>query len=157
MSEPESPYERIAALCVALCGLVYLAACVAGRITMPQGAVNASWSRNPSAGTYTAHLASPGGTTGRIGVPKFGGSGVTVTVNGAVVWSGGTFTPRPGIGGGTQDDKYIYLTTHTVFQRRVKSRRVVVPVEDQLPVLKAALRRSVAVVPIEEGRSDIRA
>jgi hypothetical protein len=83
---------------------------VEGRITMPQGAVNASWSRNPSAGTYTARLTSPSGTTGRIGVPKFGSSSVTVTVNGAVVWSGGAFSPRPGIGGGTQDDTYIYLT-----------------------------------------------
>lgn len=83
---------------------------VEGRITMPEGAVNASWSRNPSAGTYTARLTSPGGTTGRIGVPKLGSSSVTVSVNGAAVWSGGAFTPRPGIGGGTQDDKYIYLT-----------------------------------------------
>jgi hypothetical protein len=83
---------------------------VEGRITMPQGAVDASWSRNPSAGTYTARLTSPTGTTGRIGVPTFGGAGVSVSVNGAVVWSGGTFTPRPGIGGGTQDDRYIYLT-----------------------------------------------
>ena len=83
---------------------------VEGRITMPQGAVNASWSRNPSAGTYTASLTSPAGTTGRIGVPKFGSSNVTVSVNGAVVWSAGTFTAAPGISGGSQDASYIYLT-----------------------------------------------
>lgn len=83
---------------------------VEGRITMPQGAVNASWSRNASAGTFTAHLVSPAGTTGRIGVPKFGSSTVSVTVNGSVVWSGGVFTPRIGITGATQDDSYIYLT-----------------------------------------------
>ncbi|GAB3849591.1 alpha-L-rhamnosidase C-terminal domain-containing protein [Dactylosporangium cerinum] len=82
---------------------------VEGRITMPQGAVNASWSRNPSAGTFTATLNSPSGTTGRVGIPKLTGN-ITVSVNGAVVWNNGTFTPRPGIGGGSQDDAYVYLT-----------------------------------------------
>ena len=82
---------------------------VEGRITMPQGAVNASWSRDPSAGTFTSQLTSPAGTTGRVGIPKLGGN-ITVSVNGAVVWSNGTFTPQPGIGGGTQDDAYVYLT-----------------------------------------------
>jgi hypothetical protein len=82
---------------------------VEGRITMPQGAVNASWSRDPSAGTFTSQLTSPAGTTGRVGIPKLTGN-ITVSVNGAVVWSNGTFTPRPGIGGGSQDDAYVYLT-----------------------------------------------
>lgn len=81
-----------------------------GRITMPQGAVNASWSRTPSAGTYAAQLTSPSGTTGRIGVPKFGGGNVSVSVNGRVVWTNGTFTPTPGITGASQDDTYVYLT-----------------------------------------------
>ena len=82
---------------------------VEGRITMPQGAINASWSRNPSAGTFTSQITSPAGTTGRVGIPKLTGN-ITVSVNGAVVWSNGTFTARPGIGGGTQDDAYVYLT-----------------------------------------------
>jgi hypothetical protein len=82
---------------------------VEGRITMPQGPVNAAWSRNPSAGTFTAQLTSPAGTTGRVGIPKLAGD-ITVSVNGAVVWADGTFTARPGIGGGTQDDAYVYLT-----------------------------------------------
>jgi len=81
-----------------------------GRITLPQGQLNAAWSRNPTAGTYTARLTSPAGTTGRIGVPKLTGTNVTVSVNGAVVWSNGTFTPRPGIGGASQDSNYVYLT-----------------------------------------------
>ncbi|MGW3646251.1 alpha-L-rhamnosidase-related protein [Streptomyces sp. NPDC000878] len=81
-----------------------------GRITMPQGAINASWSRVPAAGTYSAHLTSPAGTNGRIGVPKFGGSDVSVSVNGNVVWSNGTFTPTSGITGASQDDTYVYLT-----------------------------------------------
>ncbi|HEV7978653.1 MGH1-like glycoside hydrolase domain-containing protein [Amycolatopsis sp.] len=81
-----------------------------GRITLPQGQLNAAWSRNPAAGTYTSRLTSPAGTTGRIGVPKLGGTNVSVSVNGAVVWSNGTFTPRPGIGAGSQDGNYVYLT-----------------------------------------------
>ncbi|WP_405914973.1 MGH1-like glycoside hydrolase domain-containing protein [Streptomyces sp. NBC_00728] len=81
-----------------------------GRITLPQGAVNASWSRDPAAGTYAAHLTSPAGTTGRIGVPKLGGGDVSVSVNGSVVWRGGTFTPTSGITGASQDDTYVYLT-----------------------------------------------
>ena len=81
-----------------------------GRITLPQGAVDASWSRAPAAGTYSAHLTSPSGTTGRIGVPKFGGGNVTVSVNGSVVWRNGAFTPISGITGGSQDDTYVYLT-----------------------------------------------
>jgi hypothetical protein len=81
-----------------------------GRITMPQGAVSASWSRDASAGTYAARLTSPSGTTGRIGVPKFGGGNISVTVNGAVVWRDGSFTPTSGITGASQDDTYVYLT-----------------------------------------------
>ncbi|MFD4604532.1 alpha-L-rhamnosidase [Streptomyces sp. NPDC058464] len=81
-----------------------------GRITMPQGAVDASWSRDPAAGTYSAHLTSPSGSTGRIGVPKFGGGDVSVSVNGTVVWHGGSFTPAAGITGASQDGAYVYLT-----------------------------------------------
>jgi hypothetical protein len=83
---------------------------VEGRITLPQGALNASWSRNPAAGTFSSHLVSPAGSSGRIGVPKLGGSNLSITVNGATVWSGGTFTARPGITGAGQDDAYVYLT-----------------------------------------------
>jgi hypothetical protein len=76
---------------------------------MPQGQVNASWSRDPAAGTFTSQLTSPAGSTGRVGIPKLTGN-ITVSVNGAVVWSNGIFTARPGIGGGSQDDAYVYLT-----------------------------------------------
>lgn len=81
-----------------------------GRITMPQGAIDASWSRNPAAGTYTAHLTSPSGTTGRIGIPKSGGGNISVSVNGNVVWRNGSFTPTAGITGASQDDTHVYLT-----------------------------------------------
>jgi hypothetical protein len=82
---------------------------VEGRITLPQGPVNASWSRDASAGTFTSQLTSPAGTTGRVGIPKQTGN-ITVSVNGAVVWSNGAFTAQPGIAGGSQDDTYVYLT-----------------------------------------------
>jgi hypothetical protein len=81
-----------------------------GRITLPQGPLNAGWSRDPAAGTYTARLTSPAGATGRIGVPKLTGANISVSVNGAVVWSNNVFTPRPGISGGSQDSAYVYLT-----------------------------------------------
>jgi hypothetical protein len=83
---------------------------VAGRITTPQGRIEASWTRNPTAGTFNATLTAPAGTTGRIGVPKLGGANPTVTVGGATVWSDGTFTSRPGITGASQDRSYVYLT-----------------------------------------------
>ena len=81
-----------------------------GRITLPQGQLNATWSRNPGAGTYTARLTSPGGTTGRIGVPKLSGTNISVSVSGSIVWQDNTFTPRPGISAASQDDNYVYLT-----------------------------------------------
>ncbi|MFE2427668.1 trehalase family glycosidase [Streptomyces sp. NPDC059373] len=81
-----------------------------GRITMPQGAINASWSRDPAAGTYAAQLTSPSGTSGRIGVPTFGAGNISVSVNGSVVWSNGAFTAAPGISGASQDGTYVYLT-----------------------------------------------
>jgi hypothetical protein len=83
---------------------------VEGDITTPQGPVTGSWDYVASAGTFTEHLTSPAGSTGRIGVPTYGGSNVTVTVNGATVWSGGSFHPATGISGGSTDGSYVYLT-----------------------------------------------
>lgn len=81
---------------------------VEGNITTPQGAVNGSWDYAP--GTFTEHLTSPANTTGTIGVPTYGSSAVTVTVNGTTVWSGGTFTATTGVTGGYTDGRYVYLT-----------------------------------------------
>jgi hypothetical protein len=83
---------------------------VEGRITLPQGALDATWSRDQAAGTFTAHLTSPAGTSGTIGVPTLGGGHVVVRVNGAVVWNAGTFTARGGITGASQDGEHLYLT-----------------------------------------------
>ncbi|WP_147269041.1 hypothetical protein [Sphaerisporangium album] len=82
---------------------------VEGRITLPQGALSASWSRDAPAGTFTSNLVSPAGTTGKVGIPKFGGN-PTISVNGVTVWRNGTFTPQPAVTGATQDAAYVYLT-----------------------------------------------
>lgn len=79
-----------------------------GNITTPGGAVKGTWDYRP--GTFTSTLTAAAGTAGRIGVPTYGSSSVKVTVNGAVVWSGGRFQPGGGITGGSADGDYIYLT-----------------------------------------------
>ncbi len=81
-----------------------------GTITLPQGAAAGSWDYDAAAGTLAEQLTAPQGTTGRIGVPTYGSSGVTVTVDGATVWSGGAFHPTAGITGGSTDGSYVYLT-----------------------------------------------
>lgn len=102
---------------------------VEGRITLPQGQLNASWSRNIAAGTFTQQFTSPAGTTGTIGIPKLGGANVVVSTSGGVVWSGGVFTARPGINGAFQDENYIYLTGVTPGSYAVTASGVGLPAE----------------------------
>jgi hypothetical protein len=83
---------------------------VDGNITLPQGPVTGSWDYNAAAGTLGESLTSPAGTTGTIGIPTYGSTTVSVTVNGATVWSGGAFHPTTGITGGSTDGGYITLT-----------------------------------------------
>ncbi|HEX3789866.1 MAG TPA: hypothetical protein VHW44_18510 [Pseudonocardiaceae bacterium] len=83
---------------------------VEGDITTPQGPVTGSWDYTASAGTFTEHLTSPAGSTGQIGIPTYGAANVTVTVNNSTVWSGGAFHPATGVGGGSTDGQYVYLT-----------------------------------------------
>ena len=64
---------------------------VEGSITLPQGAVTGSWDYAPTAGTLSESLVSPAGSTGTIGVPTYGSTTTAITVNGATVWSAGTF------------------------------------------------------------------
>ena len=97
---------------------------VEGNITLPQGSVNGSWDYSAASQTLTQHLTSPAGSSGRIGVPTYGAPGVSVSVNGVNAWSGGTFHGAPGIGGGSTDGQYIYLTgvapgTYTVISTGV--------------------------------------
>ncbi|HEV3359013.1 MAG TPA: trehalase family glycosidase [Pseudonocardiaceae bacterium] len=83
---------------------------VEGTITMPQGKVSGVWDYAAGQGTFTEQLTSPTGSTGEIGIPTYGAGNVSVTVNGATVWSGGTFHATSGIGGGSSDGDYVYLT-----------------------------------------------
>jgi Bacterial alpha-L-rhamnosidase 6 hairpin glycosidase domain len=113
---------------------------VEGNITTPQGPVTGSWDYAASAGTFTEHVTSPAGTTGRIGIPTYGASNVSVTVNGATVWSGGAFHATTGIGGGSTDGSYVYLTgvapgTYTVVGSGVVAPHpfAVSPLPNQLP------------------------
>jgi hypothetical protein len=83
---------------------------VEGSITTPQGPITGSWDYAATPGTFTEHVTTPAGTTGTIGVPTYGAPGVTVGVNGTTVWSGGAFHSAAGIGGGSTDGRYVYLT-----------------------------------------------
>ena len=83
---------------------------VEGTITMPQGKVSGVWDYSAANGTFTEQLTSPTGATGEIGVPIYGNKNASVTVNGATVWSNGTFTPTTGVPGGNSDGNYVYLT-----------------------------------------------
>jgi hypothetical protein len=69
---------------------------VEGTITLPQGTVAGSWDYDPAAGTLGETLTSPAGSTGKIGVPTYGSTDVTVTVDGATV----PYDRRPGRGTG---------------------------------------------------------
>ncbi len=102
---------------------------VQGRITLPAGALDAAWSRNVAAGTFTAQFSSPAGAVGVIGVPKLGGSDVQVSMDGALVWSRGQFSAHPGIGGASQDSDYIYLTGVSATSGTVTATGVAVPAE----------------------------
>ncbi|WP_370086254.1 alpha-L-rhamnosidase [Streptacidiphilus sp. MAP12-16] len=65
---------------------------------------------HPAAGNFSMQVDSSTdtGSTGVIAVPRFGQDHV-VTVNGAVVWNGSSFTATAGIAGADQDATYIYL------------------------------------------------
>jgi hypothetical protein len=106
---------------------------VEGDITTPQGPVTASWDYTP--GTFTEHLTSPAGSTGTIGVPTYGSPNVSVTVNNATVWSGGTFHPGGGFTGGSTDGKYIYLTGAGAGTYTVVGSGVTAPQQFQTSVL----------------------
>jgi hypothetical protein len=83
---------------------------VEGDLTMPQGQVKGVWDYSAADGTFTEKLTSPPDTAGEIGVPIYGAKNASVTVNGATVWSNGTFQPTTGITGASSDGNYIYLT-----------------------------------------------
>ncbi|GAA4495836.1 alpha-L-rhamnosidase C-terminal domain-containing protein [Actinoallomurus oryzae] len=73
-----------------------------GRVTTEYGPVDASWRIHK--GAYSAKLAAPKGTTGRVGVPTLG-KRIEVFVNGHLAWNGTKGTAY----GAHADGDYVYL------------------------------------------------
>lgn len=84
---------------------------VEGKVPVP-GSKNITVSydtNNNNSFSMTVNSSGNGGSTGTVGVPKFGKT-VTVKVNNITVWDG-TFHPVTGIGGANEDSKYVNLTS----------------------------------------------
>ena len=81
-----------------------------GQLTVDTGkVVKASYNRtNNNAFTLTVDSTTNSGSTGIIGVPKFGANRI-VTVNGATAWNGTTFSGATGIASADQDANYVYF------------------------------------------------
>ena len=122
-----------------------------GNITLPQGAVSGAWDYSASAGTFSATLTSPAGTNGTIGIPTYGASTVSVTVNGTTAWSGGAFKATPGIGGGSTDGRYIYLTGVAPGTYAVSASGVVAPPPFTVATLPNLLPAGYTVCAAEGG------
>ncbi|MBA9004932.1 alpha-L-rhamnosidase-related protein [Thermomonospora cellulosilytica] len=75
-----------------------------GRITTPQGRIEASWRLDRDTGVYRATLTAPRGTTGRVGVPTLGAR-IKVFVDGRLVWNG----HKGKAYGASSDGEYVYL------------------------------------------------
>jgi alpha-L-rhamnosidase len=81
-----------------------------GQVPTPHGAVQAAWAGQSGVGAFSMDVTAPSGTTGTIAVPTYGTANPVVSVNGTVVWSGGTFTPTTGVTCATRDGDYVDLT-----------------------------------------------
>jgi len=81
-----------------------------GQLTVDSGKiVKASYDRaNNNAFTMTVDSTTNSGSTGVVAVPRFGVNR-TVTINGATVWNGTTFSGSTGIASADQDANYIYF------------------------------------------------
>lgn len=124
---------------------------VEGDITTPQGPVTGSWDYSAGAGTFSENLTSPAGTSGTVGVPTYGSTGVTVKVNGATVWSGGSFTATAGVSGGSTDGRYIYLTGVAPGSYTVTATGVVAPQPFATSVLPSQLPPGYSLCATEGG------
>lgn len=78
---------------------------VSGKTPTPLGDICASF----DVGSGNCFVSSPGGTSGRIGIPKVEKNITGIKVNGSLVWDG-VFHPTEDIGGATQDSMFIFLT-----------------------------------------------
>ena len=81
-----------------------------GQAPTPHGPVQVAWAGENGANQFAMNVTAPSGTSGTIAVPIYGSADPIVAVNGQVVWSGGSFSATPGIGGAHENAGYVYLT-----------------------------------------------
>jgi alpha-L-rhamnosidase len=81
-----------------------------GSVPTPHGSIAVDWAGESGVNQFSMQVTAPSGTTGTIAVPTYGATSPIVQVNGATVWSGGTFTATAGITGASADANYVYLT-----------------------------------------------
>jgi alpha-L-rhamnosidase len=81
-----------------------------GNVPTPHGSIAVDWAGQSGTGQFSMNVTAPSGTTGTIAVPTYGATDPIITVGGAVVWSGGTFTATTGITGASANGSYVDLT-----------------------------------------------
>ncbi|MDP8999689.1 MAG: alpha-L-rhamnosidase, partial [Myxococcota bacterium] len=81
-----------------------------GSLSMAPGKVVAVSYDHPACGDFTLHVDSSTniGSTGVVGVPKFGKSRV-VQLNGTTIWDGSKFVPSPAVASADEDANFIYF------------------------------------------------
>ncbi|MEV5751542.1 alpha-L-rhamnosidase C-terminal domain-containing protein [Actinoallomurus sp. NPDC052308] len=108
---PDSPGGRTFHFVPHVAGLTF----TQGRITTEYGPVDASWRIHK--GEFSAHLAAPKGTTGRVGVPALGKK-TQIFVNGHLAWNG----TRAAAYGAHADGDYVYLEGLTAGHYTIKTK-----------------------------------
>lgn len=81
-----------------------------GSVPTPHGNIGVDWAGESGAHQFSMQVTAPSGTNGTIAVPTYGATNPIVEVNGATVWTNGTFTATAGISGASSDANYVYLT-----------------------------------------------
>lgn len=81
-----------------------------GRLTLRGGVADASWTRDPVTGRFTARISAYAGTSvSRIAVPKRGNPNVWISINGTDVWRFGTAVSGTGYRVSEDNDAF-YIT-----------------------------------------------
>ncbi|MFL6100496.1 MAG: hypothetical protein ACJ71T_11135 [Actinomycetales bacterium] len=84
-----------------------------GRLTLRGGLADASWTRDPVTGRFTARVSAYAGTSvSRIAVPKHGNANMWISINGTEVWRFGTALSGTGYRV-SQDDDAIYISAES--------------------------------------------
>jgi alpha-L-rhamnosidase-like protein len=83
-----------------------------GRLTLPGGVADASWTRDPVTGRFTAQVSAYAATTiSQIAVPKHGNANMRISVNGSDVWRFGPVSGSPYLVSEDSDAFYISAPT----------------------------------------------